>query len=250
MQKADYWVRLMKQRTDALVATDKKLQQFLMWVRRKSVSVNVPYKLAAVRAFYFSLSRGFDLTLGRAVDPALTPASFSHPNLASALSLALDRGLSIDLNCTLYLYDIDYNFDFPYPCNVLDFTFIPHTYHVLEYVFYPAFNCVLVSELRQTLQKLKEQLPNPYGNKETFKQWWQANGQAWSEQLRTVMIEHRNIGHNWQFSEQQKELLQQYYDTNKLLVDCLNSSCNVTPAVRSHIEETLLLPIAEIKKHR
>jgi predicted NACHT family NTPase len=56
------------------------------------------------------------------------------------------------------------------------------------------------------------------------------------------MIEHRNIGHNWQFSKEQRELLRQYYDANKLLVDCLNSSCNVTPAVRSQIEETLLLP--------
>jgi len=62
------------------------------------------------------------------------------------------------------------------------------------------------------------------------------------------MIKYRNIGHNWLFSEQQKELLSQYYDANKLLVDCLNSGCNVTPAVREEIEETLLLPIAEIEK--
>jgi len=32
MKKADYLLRLMKQRTDALVASDEKLQQFLMWV--------------------------------------------------------------------------------------------------------------------------------------------------------------------------------------------------------------------------
>jgi predicted NACHT family NTPase len=64
------------------------------------------------------------------------------------------------------------------------------------------------------------------------------------------MIEHRNIGHNWQFSKQQKELLQQYYYANLLLVDCLNNNSDVIPAVRSHIEETLLLPIAEIEKHR
>jgi hypothetical protein len=58
------------------------------------------------------------------------------------------------------------------------------------------------------------------------------------------------MGHDWHFSLQHKEVLKQYYDANKLLVDCLNSSSDVTPAVRSHIEETLLLPIAEIKKHR
>jgi len=44
--------------------------------------------------------------------------------------------------------------------------------------------------------------------------------------------------------------LRQYYDANKLLVDCLNRADDVTPAMRSHIEDTLLFPIAEIQKHR
>jgi predicted NACHT family NTPase len=64
------------------------------------------------------------------------------------------------------------------------------------------------------------------------------------------MIEYRNIGHDWQFSDEQKERLQQYYDANKLLVDCLNSDCYVSREVRLEIEETLLLPIAEIEQRR
>ena len=67
-------------------------------------------------------------------------------------------------------------------------------------------------------------------------------------QLREVMISYRNMGHDWHFSLQQKEVLKQYYDANRLLVDCLNRSCNVTSAVRSHIEDTLLLSIALIEK--
>ncbi|MEG4117566.1 hypothetical protein QUA43_08840 [Microcoleus sp. N9_B4] len=35
-----------------------------------------------------------------------------------------------------------------------------------------------------------------------------------------------------------------------MLVDCLNSGCNVSPAVRQEIEEKLLLPIANIQKTR
>lgn len=64
------------------------------------------------------------------------------------------------------------------------------------------------------------------------------------------MIKHPNIVYHWRFSTQQQKLLEQYYEANKLLVDCLNSASNVTPEVRSHIEETLLLPMAEIEKHR
>jgi predicted NACHT family NTPase len=65
--------------------------------------------------------------------------------------------------------------------------------------------------------------------------------------MRVVMIEHRNIGHDWQFSDEQNKLLQQYYDANKLLVDCLNSDCYVSREVRQEIEETLLLPMTEIE---
>ncbi|MBD2018986.1 hypothetical protein H6F43_02140 [Leptolyngbya sp. FACHB-36] len=98
-------------------------------------------------------------------------------------------------------------------------------------------------ELQQALKQLKNQLPS-FNNWEVYDQWWEANGQAWIEQLRGVMIQHRNIGQDWQFSEDQQRLLQQYYDANKLLVDCLNSECYVTREVRDEIEATLLLPIS------
>ena len=98
----------------------------------------------------------------------------------------------------------------------------------------------------QALQELKKQLPQPDGDKEIFRKWWQAIGQVWTSELRKIIISYRNIGHDWQFSEQQKSLLRKYYDANILLVNCLNSGCNVSPTVRQEIEETLLLPIANI----
>ena len=64
-----------------------------------------------------------------------------------------------------------------------------------------------------------------------------------AEQLRGVMIQHRNIGHDWQFSRKQQELLKQYYAANQLLVECLNSECYVSRGVREEIEGTLLLPV-------
>jgi predicted NACHT family NTPase len=49
----------LKPKVDAMLASDQKLQDFLAWVNQKSLSVQVPYKSVAVRAFYFSL--GFSL---------------------------------------------------------------------------------------------------------------------------------------------------------------------------------------------
>ncbi len=226
MQKADYLLRLMKQRTDALVASDEKLQQFLMWVSEKSLSVQVPYKPAAVRAFYFALERGLNPALERTLDRALNRAFDRAPEIAldRAIERALDRVLDHALD------------------RALD--------GALERVLNRALNLAVKPELRQALQQLKEQLPDPDGDEEIFKRWWEAKGQAWTRQLRKMTILHCNMGYDWQFTYQQKEVLKQYYDANKLLVDCLNSSCNVTPEVRSQIEETLLLPIAEIEKHR
>jgi hypothetical protein len=51
----------------------------------------------------------------------------------------------------------------------------------------------------------------------------------------------RTIGYDWQFTEEQKECLQQYDDANKFLVECLKQG-TVSPAVWQEIEATLLLP--------
>jgi hypothetical protein len=84
-----------------------------------------------------------------------------------------------------------------------------------------------------------------------YERWWEVRGQTWIEQLRDAIIKHREIGHYWQFSTfENEELFRQYYYANKLLINCLNSASKaktVSPEERSHIEDTLLLPIAEIK---
>lgn len=248
----------MKQRTDSLVASDEKLHQLLMWVNQKSLSVKVPYKAAAVRAFYFALDRDLDRALDRILDRALVPAldralvpALDHA-LDRDLDFALDPALDHDLVPTL-IPALDLALDrtlVPALIPALDLALDPILVRVLNPTLLRTFNRVLVRalepELRQSLQQLKEQLPDPNSDEERFKQWWKAHGQAWTEQLRAVMIEHRNIGHDWQLSYQQRQVLTQYYEANQLLVNCLNSSFNVTPAVREAIEETLWLPIAEI----
>jgi predicted NACHT family NTPase len=75
-------------------------------------------------------------------------------------------------------------------------------------------------------------------------------GRNWTAQLRAILVEHRNIGHDWQFTNAQEQLLQQYCDANRLLIKCLNSDCYVSREVRQEIEETLLLPMSEVEKRR
>ena len=222
-----------------------------MWVNEKSIWVNVPYKPAAIRAFYFylflALARPLilDRTFARDFSRANALNLLLKFNLASALAsnlesnhaLKLDRALASTLDLALNrtrARTLDGS-------QTLDRSVIDTLSNAIVRTLDP--------DPKRSLQQLKDQLPDP-DNWKRFDEWWQANGHAWTKQLRSVMIVYHNIGHDWQFNEQQKELLEQYYDANKLLMDCLNSSSDVTPAVRSHIEETLLLPIAEIEKPR
>ena len=239
MRNADELMQLMKQRNDQLLAGDPKLQQFLMWVQQKSSAVEVPYRPTAVRAFYFALALALALDLDLDLD------------LDLALALALDRTLDIDLDLALDLalaralalahsrsLDLDLALDLALArALALDRALARAR----------ALSLALDSELQRRLRELKNQRPDTsWKNRENFKQWWRSNGKTWTEQLRSLMIGHRSIGHNWQFTDGQKQLLQQYYDANKLLVGCLNSDCYVSRSVRGAIESTFLLAIEEM----
>jgi predicted NACHT family NTPase len=238
LPNADDLVRLMKQQVDALLATDEKLQQFLVWGNEKSRSIEAPYKLAAVRAFYLASALDRDRDLASALDRDRDLARALDLDRARALDLALARNLDLDLaldraralgNASISALDRDRALG----------TAVTRALDLARYH---------ISGLQQKLQLLKEQLPDiSQENLGNFGSWWQASGQTWIEQLRVIMIQYRNIGHDWQFSNSQIELLQQYYNANKLLIDCLNSDCYVSREVRQEIEDTLLLPLTEIE---
>jgi predicted NACHT family NTPase len=213
MRNADELLLAMKSHIESMLQSDLKLQQFLQWVNQKSLSVKVAYKPAAVRAFYFALALALALDL--ALDLARDCALDRGIALDFALDRALARGRNLDLDLTLTL------------ARARD------------------------PEFKHQLQQVFDRLPDTSSeNRENFNKWWKTNGQKWTEDLRQIMIAHRNIGHDWQFTDAQKALLQQYYDANFILIECLNSDCYVSRSVREEIEATLLLPMEEIDKLR
>ena len=234
---ADELMQTMKQKIDAIVASNEVLQQFLDWLNRKSNSVQSPYKIAAIRAFHLALAIAGDTTSNRSL--AFDLGLDRQFDTNSTFDLSLDRYLTRAITYALSI-DLDHNFNAVY--KLLDSLFNARNR-------VRAKSLALTIDVKESFQQLKDKVPDTRKDLEKFKLWWQANSKSWIEQLRTWMIEHRNIAHDWQFSEEQKELLKQYYDSNKLLVDCLKS-CEVSGEVRQEIEETLLLPIAEIENRR
>ena len=250
MRNADRLLRFMKQSIDEMLAADKNLQQFLLWINQKSSSVEALYKPAAVRAFYFSLVFSFvhnshtsyqcpkdfenDSTLYFGFDPDLARA------LGFRFRLDYDSNFTLDLTLAAYFAQ-SWNQDIS---SARTFDFVFFNLRDSDFALIDDF------KLKRKLQEIKGQLSDALVNLERYERWSRENGQAWTEQLRAVLIEHRNIGHDWQFSEEQQQLLQQYYDANGLLVDCLNSDCYVSRDVRQEIEDTLLLPISEVVQDR
>lgn len=241
LQPADYLLQLMKQWIDAMLAADETLQQYLMWVSKKSLRVEVAHKPAAIRAFYFNLARDHH--------PQRDPTRYRD----SELIRTLDYHLFILLRLgNIKALDVGLDDILALACDralELDRTYYPYAFKGAFFLAYErAVN--LAPNLGKALQGLKEQLPNLDSNERGFRQWWESCGRYWAEQLRAILIEHRDIGYDWLFSNEQKKLLKQYYDANQLLIDCLNSDCYVSREVRQEIEETLLLPIAEIEQRK
>ncbi|MCW5316198.1 NACHT domain-containing protein [Nostoc sp. KVJ3] len=218
LRSADSLVQLMKQQIDALVSQDPYLQEFLTWGSQKSRTIPSLAKDATIRAFYLALSR--------------TPHIASHFALASSL----DQGMFLDtaLDDLLLECAIDGSQDFAH-------------IHACGDALSNILGIVLDVGLHKSLQQLSEQLPNYRQSEEWLGLWGQTNYSAWAEQLKITIINYRNISHQWQFSPEQQQVLQRYYDANQLLLDCLHSNCEVTAAIRQEIEATLLLPQKELE---
>jgi predicted NACHT family NTPase len=246
---ADPLLQLMKQQVDAILADDEKLQQFLMWASEKSRSVEVPYKPAVIRTIYFCF------VLARAIQPHLLNAyeidlacviespSYSSYWLKDRLKRIFKHEFSLVRNLDL-------------TCNLAKkLVYARSRAGLLADKLKDYLNKAITSarsEFKQSLKYYRGQLPDADCNQEIFKQWWKSNGYTWAEEVRALTIKHCNHCQDWQFSGSQKRLLRQYYNANVFLLECLNSDCYVSREVRQEIEDTLLLPIAEIenRKHR
>jgi hypothetical protein len=106
---------------------------------------------------------------------------------------------------------------------------------------------VISIEIEDQFKSLHSMLPTINDDRNCLN-WWGVNGEKWCEKLRKTMIKCRNIGHDWQLTDEQNQKLQKYHDANILLVRCLKSKCSVSTTVREEIQNTLLLPIAELKR--
>lgn len=218
LRSADSLVQLMKQEIDALIAQDPYLQEFLTWASQKSDTIPLETKAVTTRAFYLALAQS------------------PHTVDQFALASTLDQGVLLDsaLESLLVEFASEHSQDFAFA-------------HACSEALSNILVIVLDAGFYQSLQQLKAQLPNSHQSQERLETWWKDNYAAWVKQLEGTISHYRNIHHPWQFTLEQQQVLKRYYDANQLLVDCLNSNCEVTDKIRQEIEATLLLPQKELE---
>ncbi|AFY71833.1 putative signal transduction protein with Nacht domain [Thalassoporum mexicanum PCC 7367] len=228
---ADDFLLLLKQQTDALIATDQKLQELLSWANQKATAIDVPSQPQAVRAFYIALARASHQTEAIGIAHALARMLVLDLDLARNLSLklelALDLAKAFDLNT-------DPGLDLELDLNL-----------ALEYAAELEMDA-LATSLAQMMASLPQLETATSANHDSDHSDHCDHSSAitwepWIAQLRQLMIEHCQIGYDWSLNDRQLELLRQYVEANRLIVDCLASDCYVTQSVRKQIEQGLLL---------
>lgn len=244
---ADELFMLMKRKIDEWMAEDETLQKFLIAINQKSLSMKTSCKSSTIRIFYlyYLFDRHLAISLAKAFEKSnITSLLYEHDLCSSVVNIldcALERIYTFERilnNRKIYNIDIDLilkvNFDI-----IIDF------YLEIDKTLNIDFN----EEQKQIIQNLRYKLPEIEKYKTEFKSWWRNNSVIWIEQFKSVMNQHRQIlSYSWQFTDNQKQLLQEYRDANELLIDCLNSDCYISRKVRQEIEDTLLLPMSEIRK--
>ncbi|MBD1822719.1 NACHT domain-containing NTPase [Cyanobacteria bacterium FACHB-DQ100] len=261
LENADALLQTMKQGIDRILAQDKGLQQYLSWIEKKSRSVEAPYKLTAIRAFYAGhydflplLDRSLSRDLAWYYEPAIDPevereidtamAAYQDQETYPDLNLSKSSNISSE-SCLPSGDSLDWNIALDFDLQMLLFNC--DEYYQGEVLYCHLHRITLYEEepiLKREFEILAEQiLYQGAVDWEKWDEWWAVNRKTWIKQLRAAAIQYRNVGHDWQFHEEQKDLLQKYYHANRLLIDCLNSDCYVSREVREEIEATLLLPL-------
>ncbi|XWK91520.1 MAG: NACHT domain-containing NTPase [Phormidium sp.] len=216
---------LLKEQIDDLAAKEEKLQEILLWISQKSSLVEKPHKPVAVRAFYLTLIRVIGFLIVRAHTHDHVHARYRN----YAYSFARARSLAHKESFNLFDIVFEVNLDRVLACLI---------------------TVNLEPEISKIIQQLQAEMPDPDHNKEVFDSWWNRNNQAWIEQLKNLNIPDFNVSRDNLSEKRLKDSLKQYYELNQYLFNCLKNSFNRSANIRNEIEDTLLLPIAEIKRQK
>ncbi|MEA5469913.1 NACHT domain-containing protein [Spirulina sp. 06S082] len=262
LRDSSNFLQMMSQHIHQIVSKDSEIQKILNlnYEKTQIISQSSKYDKAAIRAFY--LARVLDdfghfiadtknLEEEFRLDFSLINSLHLVEKHNTELQLKVAKDVLIGLDAAIdptMKNDLRFLIDYNRSTNLENAVNNTQKRIFLD-EFSLAINLAKNLNLKQELQSLQNKTPELLSRDlEMEKIWENKQRLEWAGELRNTIIKYRGIGHRCILSEQQWMLFKNYSNANLLLVDCLNQCRYISREVREEIEETLLLPIAEIKK--
>jgi len=230
-------ILLIKEQTDVILASDRWIQEFLEEKYREStINAHLTISESSFRFFchmlshkgvdnYRSALRSWEIV---AFDGSVTSAGIHMAEISSAFMVSAEK---IDSNANyLERVRLFIGSSKKIDSNANHFELARLVLEIINYLDY-------------RFEEIFELIPSlPYGR----------NDDA-IEKITSIVgtdnfKEYAKKG--WRFNQEQGDLLRQYYNANLTLIYCLHNTNAVSDEMRQVIEETLLLPIAEIEKRK
>lgn len=229
LTNAERLVKLSKYHVDKILASDKKLEEFLLWVQEKSSEFSA-YRPESIRCLYFVI--GCDLTRDLPKNRLPVISSESDLDRITSLLSTLDNMLVEDLaSSKLSTYPM-----------FRDFVFIRDLERNLSLDTARNLSSMLIRRDKKLLGKAIELLPDFTSKREIIDTWWSENSNEWTITFRGLLQEKYNIGYDWNFNPHQRSILKKYYNANIMIMECLNSDCYLTVELREEIKKNLFAP--------
>lgn len=232
LPKADYFMKLLKLKIGEPTQDSLKIQDFFSWLNRKSSLAAGPGEMLALKSagqiLYFKLAtttldlkgvkhldhRDFKLDSNLSIVLSQSRSIFQDVGLAAGL---LSSGQSVG-----FRRKVEKNQDLI--LNTLD--------TCMELVF--------DARLKDTIAQLK----NSLSSSENPVEWWLQSGEAWIKELISTMVNFQDIGHSWDFNQEELITLDKYFYASKLLENCLSKDCYVSRHLRENLTRNILLPLS------
>jgi hypothetical protein len=266
----DEYLRSMKQAIDESIKEDEKIQQFLVWLHEKTTALGSPYQESALRAFYCvvveqtwmnddnrKISRILDSNLDkdihevRGIYRQLMELRFNGIHCGSTrekieigqllgrvkriptVDIVIDRDLA--LFCSQYKNPIEYLHRVTALLIGISSKKFQKQSEAIGFIFQKSEEKFLerLMSLTTIFSDREEQADRPSV----------INRENWNKSLRLLLFEYRNLRFDWQLSDEQKQLLNNYYAANMgfdRIVSSRNSIvCHDPERIRASIAGTV-----------
>ncbi|ASC72974.1 hypothetical protein XM38_039350 [Halomicronema hongdechloris C2206] len=216
--RADGLIKLMQQKTDEILSFEPRLIEFLTWVNQKASQIETKRPQSFVRAFYFIYSLSREEIISPLDSTTIEPEMDLDRLLLNFLSNLKKLSKTSESSSEVFT---------AWDKVKADLQIINATIQLTSFPSKDSFQ----TGWQETMETLQLQ--------SDMQEQWMDNLGAVVSRLQAHLIRHRDIGHDWHFSDAEIETLQEYYNANQLLLDCLNGDCYVSRQLQKQVRNTL-----------